>query len=116
MLKKALTIRGYTVLEAAGGEEAVRLVAGHQSPIDLLITDVVMPVMSGRELAERLTAERPGLKVLFMSGFADRAVVHHGMLSPGINYLQKPFPLSELARKVQEILKGPPASGEPSGT
>jgi CheY-like chemotaxis protein len=116
MLKKALTVWGYTVLEAAGGEEAIRLVAGHQSPIDLLITDVVMPVMSGRELAERLTAERPGMKVLFISGFADRAVVHHGMLSPGINYLQKPFPLSELARKVQEILKGPPASGEPSST
>jgi CheY-like chemotaxis protein len=116
MLKKALTIRGYTVLEAAGGEEALGLAGQHRGLVDLLITDVVMPVMSGRELAERLTAERPGMKVLFISGFADRAVVHHGMLSPGINYLQKPFPLSELARKVQEILKGPPASGEPSST
>jgi CheY-like chemotaxis protein len=115
MLKKALTLGGYNVLAAAGGEEAITLVAEHEGPIDLLITDVVMPVMSGRELAERLTVERPGMKVLFVSGFADRAVVHHGMLSPGINYLQKPFPLSELARKVQEILKGPPAPGGAAG-
>jgi two-component system cell cycle sensor histidine kinase/response regulator CckA len=115
MLTRALTVRGYTVFDAAGGEEAIRFVAGHHGPIDLLITDVVMPVMSGRELAERLTAERPGMKVLFISGFADRAVIHHGMLSPGINYLQKPFPLSELAHKVQEILKGPSAPGAVSG-
>jgi hypothetical protein len=115
MLTKALTVRGYTVFDAAGGEEAIRLVAGHHGPIDLLITDVVMPQVSGRELAERLTAEHPGMRVLFMSGFADRAIVHHGMLSPGINYLQKPFPLSELARKVQEILKGPSGSGGVSG-
>jgi DNA-binding response OmpR family regulator len=106
MLTKVLTGRGYTVLDAADGEEATRRLATHDGPVDLLITDVVMPVMSGRELAERLTAERPGMKVLFISGFADRAVVHHGMLSPGINYLQKPFPPSELARKVQEILRG----------
>jgi hypothetical protein len=115
MLTKALTVRGYTVFDAAGGEEAIRLVAGHHGPIDLLITDVVMPQVSGRELAERMTAEHPGMRVLFMSGFADRAIVHHGMLSPGINYLQKPFPLSELARKVQEILKGPSGSGGVSG-
>ena len=115
MLTKALAARGYTLLEAADGEEAVRLLAGRQGPIDLLITDVVMPVMSGRELAERLAAERPGMKVLFISGFADRAIVHHGMLSPGINYLQKPFPLSELTRKVEQILKGTSGSRGVSG-
>jgi nitrogen-specific signal transduction histidine kinase/CheY-like chemotaxis protein len=115
MLTKALAARGYTLLEAADGEEAIRLVAGRQGLIDLLITDVVMPVMSGREVAERLAAERPGMKVLFISGFADRAIVHHGMLSPGINYLQKPFPLSELTRKVEEILKGTSGSGGVSG-
>ena len=71
--------------------------------------------MSGRELAERLTTEHPAMKVLFISGFADRAIVHHGMLFPGINYLQKPFPLSELARKVQEILKGPSGPAGVSG-
>jgi len=81
----------------------------------ILVTDVVMPAMGGRELAEQLAAERPGMKVLPISGFADRAVVHHGMLSPGINYLQKPFPLSELTRKVQEILKASPVAEGPPG-
>jgi len=98
---------GYTVLEAPNGEEALRIVQGQNgNPIHLMVTDVVMPGMSGRQLAERLVSLCPKLKVLYMSGYTDNAIVHHGVLDPGIAYIQKPFASDALASKVREILDG----------
>jgi PAS domain S-box-containing protein len=100
----ALEAQGYTVLEARDGEGALALCRGHPGPIHLLITDVVMPRMSGRELADRAAALRPGLKVLFVSGYTDDAVVRHGLLTEGVAFLQKPFTPAVLARKVRQVL------------
>jgi len=99
-----LETKGYSVLEANGGEEALQLCWEHQGPIHIMLTDVVMPGLSGRELAERLAALRPELKVLYMSGYTDDAVVRHGILAAGTAFLQKPFAPDALARKVREIL------------
>jgi PAS domain S-box-containing protein len=101
---------GYTVIEAPSSAAALTLERSRVGPIHLLLTDVVMPGMSGRELAERFTVQRPGVKVLYMSGYTDDAVVRHGVLRPGIAYLQKPFTPDGLARKIREVLDaGPPA-------
>jgi CheY-like chemotaxis protein len=105
MAARALVSRGYTVLEAANGAEALELVRQAPEPIDLVITDVIMPVVGGRELGERLAELRPGLQVLFISGYADDDVVRRGLLSPGSPFLQKPFEPEALARKVQKILE-----------
>jgi CheY-like chemotaxis protein len=78
----------------------------HAGPIDLLVTDVVMPEMGGRELAQVLTTLQPGLKVLYLSGYTDDAIVHHGVLDAGVAFLQKPFKPDELARKIREVLDG----------
>lgn len=94
----------YEVLEAANGEDALRLSREYKGEIHLLLTDVVMPRMSGRELAERVTEGRTGLPVLYMSGFTDDAIVHHGVLEPGTEFLEKPFTLNALARKVRQML------------
>jgi CheY-like chemotaxis protein len=98
---------GYKVLEAPNGEEAIRIVQGQNgNPIHLMVTDVVMPRMSGRQLADRLASLWPGMKILYMSGYTDNAIVHHGVLEPGIAYIQKPFTPDGLASKVREILDG----------
>ncbi len=105
--RQVLDRLGYTVLEAPNGEAALHLATKHRGPIHLLLTDVVMPELGGRQLAERLTPLRPGLKVLYVSGYTDDAVVRHGVLEAGIAYLQKPFTPEILARKVREVLDTP---------
>jgi two-component system, cell cycle sensor histidine kinase and response regulator CckA len=102
----ALETQGYAVLEAAGGEEALRAAEQHAGPIHLLVTDVVMPRMGGREVAESLRVRHAGLKVLYVSGYTDDAVVRHGIVEATDAFLQKPFTPLALARKVRAILDG----------
>jgi two-component system cell cycle sensor histidine kinase/response regulator CckA len=104
LICEVLTMKGYQVLECTRAEEAVRLFDGHGPSIDLVIADVVMPEMSGPELVRRLAVQRPELRVLFISGYPDEAVIHHGILTSGAAFLQKPFLPDALARKVREIL------------
>jgi CheY-like chemotaxis protein len=106
MSKTALELFGYKVLEARGGEEALQACAIHVGPIDLLITDVVMPGMSGRQVAEAVAAQRPGVKVIYCSGYTDDAVVRHGVLTADAAFLQKPFTVAALANKVRAVLDG----------
>jgi PAS domain S-box-containing protein len=95
---------GYTVMDAENGPEALSMVEAHAGPLDLLLTDVVMPRMSGRQLADQLLALRPQLKVLFLSGYTDDAIVRHGVQDTEVRFLQKPFTSASLARKVRQVL------------
>ena len=102
--RRALEAQGYVVLAASDPLAALRVVERHGGTIHLLLTDVVMPGLSGRELADRLTAQRPGIRVLYMSGYPGDAVVQHGTLPSGSAFLQKPFSPDGLARKVRDVL------------
>jgi len=104
LIAEALKAQGYNVLMAGNGHEALALAAPVNCHIDLMITDVVMPGMSGRELAQRMAGSRPGMRVLYLSGYTEDAIVHHGVLDPGTAFLQKPFSLDALACKVREVL------------
>jgi PAS domain S-box-containing protein len=105
MTQELLEERGYSVLTAANGVEALRVARVHPGEIHLLITDVIMPGIGGRDLAAQLARERPDTKVLYMSGYTDDAIVHHGVLSADLSFLQKPFTSERLARKVREALE-----------
>lgn len=109
---RTLAMQGYRVLEAANGAEAIAVARRCPQPIRLLLTDVVMPGMSGRTLADALTAEMPGLAVAYTSGYTEDAIVRHGVLEPGIRFLPKPFLPSELAIFVRDVI-GP--DEEPAG-
>jgi two-component system cell cycle sensor histidine kinase/response regulator CckA len=103
---RSLRKAGYHVLEARSGEQALELDHLFPGPVDLLLSDVVMPHMPGRQLAETLVGRRPRMKVLFMSGYTENSIVHHGILDKDVSFLQKPFTPDTLARKVREVLDG----------
>ena len=95
---------GYTVIAAASGNDALRILAGYSGTVDLLVTDLVMPGMSGQALAAAVEALRPGTPTLFISGYSEEVASRQGVLDPGIAYLQKPFSPAALAGKIREVL------------
>ncbi len=107
-LRRILEDSCYEVVEAGGGEEALALAAGRDGPIHLLLTDVVMPGLSGGELARKLGDSRPRMRILFMSGYSSEAVATQGNLLPGAGFLAKPFSAGDLVARVRETLAAPP--------
>jgi CheY-like chemotaxis protein len=95
---------GYHLLEAESGEEALKVAAAYPGDLHLLLTDVVLPGMTGKELAERLQSVRPGIAVLYVSGYAEDVIAHRGQLDPGIRHLPKPYPPHVLSATVREVL------------
>src|SRR5207253_2300625 len=114
IIEKALQARGYQVMVARDGSEALALASRHAGQIDLLVSDVIMPDMNGRVLSQRLTQLRPTIKTLYLSGYTDDAILHHGVLEEGVAFLQKPFSLGALARKVREVIEARPSASCPS--
>jgi len=105
LIVRILKDRGYQVFSASNGEETLKMLQEDLGrKVDLLVTDVVMPSMSGKQLADLLKKSFPGLKTLFISGYTDNAIVHHGVLIEGVDFLQKPFSPETIARKVREVL------------
>jgi two-component system cell cycle sensor histidine kinase/response regulator CckA len=102
---RILQMHGYQALAAGNGSEALRISSTHQGPIHLLLTDVVMPEMNGKDLARRLQAQRPRLRVLYMSGYDDNVIAHHGVLDEGTAFLPKPFSVDALVQKVRFVLE-----------
>ena len=102
--REVLELQGYRVLEAVNGKDALDVCKNYESPIDLVMTDVIMPQMGGRELAEKLEPLLPDAKVLYMSGYTDDAIVHHGVLDESMYFLEKPFDPNALVKKVREVL------------
>jgi CheY-like chemotaxis protein len=106
LVRVALQSAGYNVLEVVDPEAALKTCTSHEGPIHLLLTDVVMPQMSGPVVASKVAALRPGIRVLYMSGYTDDAVVHHGVLSHEMPFIQKPFSPGSLRKKIREVLGG----------
>ena len=106
LAREILEMHGYAVVEACNGQDALRIYEQHEGAIDLLLTDVVMPVMGGRELARHLEKRQPKLKVLYVSGYTDETAIREGKLEPGAEFLAKPFSPDELASKIREVLHG----------
>lgn len=118
LTREALQQFGYRVIEAANGELALKVLPEFRDPIHLLLTDVVMPGINGRELAEKVLALRPDIKVLFMSGYTDNAIVQYGILEPGLSFIEKPFSPDVLAGRIRQVLNhrsGSPAGSLPGG-
>jgi two-component system, cell cycle sensor histidine kinase and response regulator CckA len=108
LTRRVLETQGYTVLSAANGQEGLHVAREHTGgPIRLVVTDVIMPLMSGKVMAEWLMATYPELKILFTSGYTDDAIAHHGVLDPGVAFLPKPYTPAALSRKVRETLDAP---------
>ena len=107
LVRAVLKKQGYTILESKDVHDAIELTKNWQEPIDLLLTDVVMPDLSGPDLADQLMAIHPEMKVLYMSGYADNAIVRHGVLPPDAAFVQKPFTAEALNGKVREVLDRP---------
>jgi CheY-like chemotaxis protein len=107
LASRILSERGYTVIAAGDGPSAMEMLSRFPDRIDLLLTDVVMPGMNGRDLADRIGIMRPGIRILFMSGYSQEAVQSHGVLARGSTFIEKPFSPDGLVRRVREILDGP---------
>jgi len=104
MIKTFLEPEGYKILSAANGIEALDLSMSYEERIDLLLTDVIMPKMNGQELADEVKKSRPEIRIIFMSGYTDDVIAHHGVLEPGVNFIQKPITLGRLAKRLREVL------------
>ena len=104
LARVTLEEHGYTVIEAASGTAALAALERESEPVDLILTDLVMGGMSGRELADKITAQRPGMRVLYMSGYTDDALGHHGVLDSGVAFVEKPFTIDGLLGKVRDVL------------
>jgi two-component system cell cycle sensor histidine kinase/response regulator CckA len=105
LICEKLALAGFKALGAVGPREAIRECMLHEGSIDLLLTDVVMPSMNGRELANRIAAARPGIKVLFMSAYSDQILYSHGVVPQGVSLIRKPFRLDDLVVKIQDVLQ-----------
>ena len=108
--RRILTRNGYTVITAEGGSEALALAAEHAGDIHLLVTDVVMPQMLGKEVAERVLSIRPDIRVLFMSGYAHPVLASNGTLDPGVSLIEKPFTEAAFLAKARKVLEEEPAA------
>jgi len=112
LARQYLEKQGYHVIEAADGAVAMQIAVAHEATIHLLLTDVIMPGMNGRELAQRISEIRPNVKILYMSGYTENVIGHNGMLDDGVRLLQKPFNLRDLKSKVREVLDTTPTPPE----
>jgi two-component system cell cycle sensor histidine kinase/response regulator CckA len=108
LVRSLLGSAGYSVLAVSSPEEAIQVAQDHQGVIDLLVTDLIMPGMNGRELAQRLAVPRPGMRCLYMSGYPADVIAHHGMIDAGVRLIQKPFSLKLLATSVREAIDSAP--------
>jgi CheY-like chemotaxis protein len=99
-----LEMQGYEVLSAENGKDALSLLKTYEGPLDLLLTDVVMPDMNGKELYERISRAYPDLGTIYMSGYSENVIAYHGVLKPGVNFIQKPFSVNDLAARIREVL------------
>ncbi|MFN7978296.1 MAG: response regulator [Vicinamibacterales bacterium] len=104
VVRRALTFAGYEVLLAESGEAALQTIASRGGQVDLVLTDVMMPGIGGRELAARVRSMRPDARILFSSGYAENAIAHHGVLAEGVQFIAKPYSLQALTAKVRETL------------
>jgi DNA-binding NtrC family response regulator len=104
MTRMMLERKGYTVISAATPAQALEKAQNHAGAIDLLMTDVVMPEMNGRDLATKITALYPEIRLLFMSGYTANVIAHQGILDKGVAFIQKPFSMAELAEKIREVI------------
>jgi two-component system, cell cycle sensor histidine kinase and response regulator CckA len=107
LAKSVLSRKGYRVLDAKDGGEALETLGGHDGPIHLLLSDVVLPGMNGKKLYEKALAMRPSLKVLYMSGYTGNVIAHRGVLDEGVQFIQKPFTVQGLALRIRELLDEP---------